>query len=73
MILEKLPLLSLRMPISSHMGMKDPQKESQDIMLLWKENNSDKQLVGLSKIKTRTKITLETSMFLNKLPKNSEF
>lgn len=53
--------------------MKGLQKANQDIMLLWKENNSDKLLVGSLRIKTRIKIMLETLMFLNKLPKNSEF
>lgn len=53
--------------------MKDLKKDNQDIMLLWKENNLDKPLEVLLKIKIRIKIMLEISKPLKKSRKNLEF
>ena len=53
--------------------MKDLKKDSQDIMLPCKENNSEKLLVVLLKIKTKIKIMLEILRYLKKLLKNLEY
>ena len=53
--------------------MKDLKKDNRDIMLLCKENNSEKLLVVLLKIKTKIKIMLEILRYLKKLLKNLEY
>lgn len=68
-LLQPLP----KTPTSFHTVMKDLKKDNQDIMLLCKENNSEKLLVVLLKIKTKIKIMLEILRYLKKLLKNLEY